>query len=378
MADKIRVLNWNVAGAKYLEKKNINERDVFKKKVNNALKTLLNTLEDDKIAPHIISLQEIVQYRNPDEANKVDFIDETMFPDYCYMPFPLIDTDRHAYTSKWKNIAKIWNNDKVFFAQGNAIMARKDLPLLPIWSLARSSRAESKVATYKNAECNHLIENVIIRSGLYFGDRNTEPRSALVSHFVFDRDDHSDFPDKETGLPKPQDVFVINLHLTTLKGEREGIPQIDAAATKVRLQQLDIVFNEIISTYNSWARSGFLTRGDSPTLKEGETKERFNPLWILCGDFNFTPDSEEYDYIKRRNFFDMIPKKGKGTKASGTGKEASLTLDYIFAGPKFLAFDDNINIDEKSGGEIYSHITCSDHRPMFASVPLAYKPLTDK
>ena len=53
-------------------------------------------------------------------------------------------------------------------------------------------------------------------SGLYFGDRNTEPRAALVSHFIYDSG-------PSTGDPKPLDIFVVNLHLTTLMMEREGV-----------------------------------------------------------------------------------------------------------------------------------------------------------
>jgi hypothetical protein len=372
MADKIRILNWNVAGAKYLETKDEKEREKFKMDVNNALRSYIDTLAMNNRIPHVITLQEIVQYRKPEPNEKlIDFIDESKFPEYCYMPFPLIDTDRHAYTSKWKKIAKIWGNDKIYFAQGNAILAKKDLPLLPVWSLARSSRAESKVVSDEKLKCNHLVENVIIRSGIYFGNRNTEPRSALVSHFVFDRSDGKEFLDDLTGLPKPQDVFVINMHLTTLMYEREGIPQIDDKAVEIRIEQLDIVFNEIISTYNEWARSGFLTRGEIPELKTDETTSRFNPLWILCGDLNFTPESDEYDYIRRRNFVDTIPQKGRGTKAKGPGKEASLTLDYIFAGPKFLSLDDNLG--DQCWGNINPEILCSDHRPMFSCIPLAYK-----
>jgi len=41
-------------------------------------------------------------------------------------------------------------------------------------------------------------------------------------------------------LQYPLDVFVINLHLTTLMGEREGIPQVDEEATRKRLAQLEV------------------------------------------------------------------------------------------------------------------------------------------
>ena len=84
----------------------------------------------------------------------------------------------------------------------------------------------------------------------------------------------------ENGKPIPQDVFVVSLHLTTLTNEREGIPEIDADAIRIRLEQLDIVFGGIISRYNKWASSGFLTRGEKPSLKDKETINRRKPLWL--------------------------------------------------------------------------------------------------
>jgi hypothetical protein len=397
MADIIRLLNWNVAGAKFLETEGMAKRQEYRNRVNEDLVNCIQNLRER--APHVITLQEIVQYQKPSEKQKdpnlppippTDFIDATRFPDYTYQSFPLIDNERHSHTSKFKKVENIWRKDPdweegTYFAQGNAIMSRKDLPLLPVWSLARSTRADriSKAVTQQTINNNHLVENVILESGLYFGDRNTEPRSALVSHFVFDRDDSLNYQEKITTVengtekteykPKPQDVFVINLHLTTLSNEREGIPEIDEKAIKIRLEQLSIIFNGIISRYNHWANSGFKMRDKQPEIMEGETIHRFKPLWILCGDFNFTPRSEEYNYIIRRNFVDSIPQKGSGTKASGFNAEASLTLDYIFAGPKFIALEDHIGTHFFKGNFVDQNTICSDHRPMFAKIPLAYK-----
>jgi hypothetical protein len=370
MADEFRILNWNVAGAKLLEIEDPTKRDEFRNNVNDSLVGTIKSL--GKNAPHVITLQEIIQYKIPGQK-LVDFIDESKFPEYTYLSFPLVDTRRHSYTSKWKKLYKDKKWDpNTFFAQGNAIMSRKDLPILPVWSLANSSRGYQIKGNSESGNRRrrkpHLVEKVGIESGIYFGDRNTEPRSALVSHFVFDDEFHVD---KETKKRIPQDVFVVNLHLTTLTNEREGIPEIDDEATKIRLKQLDVVFSGIISRYNMWAKSGFLTRTDLPVLADNETIKRYKPLWILCGDFNFTPDGDEYQYIQRRNFVDVL--KGLGpTKASGYDNAASLTLDYIFAGPKFISYDE-VRIGSKVAGDIDQKIMCSDHRPMYARIPLGYK-----
>ena len=62
-----------------------------------------------------------------------------------------------------------------------------------------------------------------------------------------------------------------------------------------------------------------------------EDPNRYSPVWILSGDFNFIEESEEYQYIKRRNFIDTVEKKEgmlrgehvEGTKASGVGSRVT-------------------------------------------------------
>ena len=100
------------------------------------------------------------------------------------------------------------------------------------------------------------------------------------------------------------DIFVVNLHLTTLMMEREGVPETDALASRTRQAQLETVFYGIISTYNSWRRNGYRDRGDRRDEDPTETFMRYSPVWILAGDFNFTEESQEYAFMKRMNFID--------------------------------------------------------------------------
>ena len=120
--------------------------------------------------------------------------------------------------------------------------------------------------------------------GLYFGDRNTEPRAALVGHLIYDPEIEQSIP---RGKCKAQDIFIVNVHLTTLAMEREGIPEIDARAAAIRRNQLDVIFNGIVSRYNTWRQEGYPERGQRRTSEPGETFERHPPIWILVGDFNF-------------------------------------------------------------------------------------------
>ncbi len=128
-----RIVNWNVAGAKFLEEKDEEERERIKKEVNLELRRLL-----DRIKPHVVNLQENVQYQEANTELK-EFIDKDTIKGYRFFSFPLIDTNRHAYVSKWKNIVKNWKKEKIYFAQGNAVLYQEDMPNVPIWSLARSA-----------------------------------------------------------------------------------------------------------------------------------------------------------------------------------------------------------------------------------------------
>lgn len=211
------------------------------------------------------------------------------------------------------------------------------------------------------------IEEVILMSGLYFGDRDTEPRAAMVAHFVISKP-----LDKKMKLEKPLDIFVVNLHLTTLMGERQGIPQIDEQGSKIRLAQLDIVLNGIVSRYNNWRRAGYPFRAEKRQPGPKEDFERYSPIWILCGDLNFTPESVECATIQGRNFVDLNPRKGTGTKGSGFGSDATIACDYIFAGPKYISLEPLIieQSIKRNPMPDYS-VDVSDHYPLFAKVPLS-------
>lgn len=212
------------------------------------------------------------------------------------------------------------------------------------------------------------MEVVALESGLYFGERNTEPRAALVVHIVL-----SQIGDEE--LPYPLDVFVVNVHLTTLMLEREGVPAVDEKAAQTRMRQIDSVLNDVISRYNEWRAQSFVIRGEHipPNSKDGrvETHDRLPPIWIIAGDFNFTPESLEYATLVRRGFLSMVPGR---TKAKGLGNDPSLTVDYIFAGPRFEAIDPDRAEDfreNRNKVDVDDDTRVSDHFPLFASVPIS-------
>jgi endonuclease/exonuclease/phosphatase family metal-dependent hydrolase len=355
------ILNWNIGGAKFLEDKIRKQRDETRRKLNMALRGLIHSQGADGI-PDVITLQEIVQYKEPDDDIIQDLLDP--IDGYWYYPFTLIDTNLVSSRAKWNKVLKDsdWHPD-TFFSQGNAFLVRENSPIFPVFdlsSLGHQSRANP---------AEHFVEHVHLDSGLYFGDRNTEPRAALVMHFICD-------PASKDEPGKPVDIFVVNLHLTTLMKEREGVPEIDSMATRTRLSQLDIVFNGIVSRYNSWRQDKYLDRGERREAKPHETFDRHSPVWILAGDFNFTEESDEYMYIKKRNFMDTVmPAQrvttlGRGTKAKGVGHDPTLTLDYIFAGPKFVSLDPVIEEHGINDNKVIhsTRYRASDHYPVYSRI----------
>lgn len=349
-----KILNWNIGGAKYLQDKE-DEREETRKQLNSELQDLIRR---NRRFPDVVTLQEIVWFQKPGEELE-NIIYQDQIEGYRYYPFSLIDSDRLSSKAKWNKVQKSggWP-DGTYFAQGNATLFRNDVPHFPVWDLSASCRCIPQGG-------RHFIEQVNLDSGLYFGDRDTEPRAVLVSHFIYN-------PIGEEGLPL--DILVVNLHLTTLMREREGIPEIDMKASKIRLAQLDVVFCGIVSRYNMWKQLKFPERGEKREKKSGETYERYEPVWILAGDFNFTSESVEYESIKRLNFIDVIPIKGSGTKASGAGNPPTLTVDYIFAGPKFVSLDPLITKAGINNNRVDIDVRGSDHYPMYANIPIV--PLT--
>jgi hypothetical protein len=350
---EFKVLNWNVAGAKYFTIESDTDKDRFRADVNKHLQKLV-----DRHDPHVITLQEIVEYARPGELD-TSLIDPPA--GYTFSPSILIDSRRHPYVAKWQNAARSggWPYN-TYFGQGLGVLWRDDLAgfrHFPVWSVpGPTAQPDGK---------SH-VEEVILMSGLYFGDRDTEPRAAAVSHFVIS----NDLRDSHSELPKALDVFVVNLHLTTLKGEREGIPQIDGEATVIRSHQVDIILNGIVSRYNKWRNRGYRSTGFTAEPNEGDDFKRYSPIWILCGDFNFTPDSLEYQRVKGANFVDVCPNKGSGSKGSGFGSLATLTVDYILVGPKFVSLDPVVVENAVVGNPTPdTTVRVSDHYPLYATIP---------
>jgi len=391
-----RILNWNIGGAKYLELKSKDDREDFRNALNEALQKLIRDH-----APDVVTLQEVVQYTaDPQSDRRQDVLKKrrTGYDGYHYWPRWLIDTERHGHQGKWNLVRDLgrWD-ERAYFAQGNAVLvnnrsgaATRRIQHFSTWDLPCVGQnherweADGSVSGQHEAPNRYCMEEVTLHSGLYFGDRNTEPRAALVSHVVL-WDGFETTTGRRCRLKDPIDIFVVNVHFTTLLLEREGVPQIDEEAARTRLQQLQIVLDGMVSRYNQWRREGYPIRGErvQPDA-ERETHERHSPIWIIAGDFNFTPESVEYQTMVRRGFIDMMPLKVRQipvhvpTKSQGIGKGATITVDYVFGGPRFEAIDPIYVEHNRGQSTVIENVTVSDHLPMLADVPIVVEdPIPD-
>ena len=366
-----KVLNWNIGGAKFFELP-LNEREMFKKQLNHALK-----VEMDEFDPDVVTLQEITEYSDEGDRNNPRQVVEVP-NNYAYFPHILIDTYHRSHPGKWNKVRKLggWKPN-AYLAQGNAFLVHERLKCFPIlslpavgvdydsWQQERStdSNLPSEI-TPNDSRQNSFIEDVSLHTGLYFGSRDTESRAASILHIVIDETMRGG-----ERLTAPLDIFVINLHLTTLTMEREGVPERDSTASRTRVKQLDIVFDRIISRYNQWCLENFPIRNEHVgPIKKVETHTRHRPIWIIAGDFNFTPASNEYRYVIDRNFTDMINGSEHdrlGTKSAGLGKEPTVTVDYVFAGPLFWSLDPKfVRSHSQSHVVRNSDTKVSDHLPI--------------
>ena len=323
---RIKIACWNVGGASFLKKPEL-------QKSPGAHSELLARLCQDH-DPDFVLLQEVVGY--PDRGtgrtqNLVGpLVDDSGKPWNHYRQSDIIDTAQHSHPNKWGQVRTKgeWSPaDRL--VQGNALLWRHDIAHTSIWE--DSARPGDTLQ----------IEEVRLETGLFMGTRTTEPRVASVAHFV-----HED-----------RHVFVVNVHLTTLVGEREDLAETDKRGSQIRLAQIRVILDGVVSRYNSWRRER--NGGKGPI-----------PLWIIGGDFNATENSEEIAEMGRARFVDVCPRKGFGTKRRRGGKQAELTVDYIFVGLRYYScWRDGRDPKIVNPSEpLYWPSNPSDHYPIVAEV----------
>lgn len=160
MKGQVQVLNWNIAGAKYLELPK-GRREDFRRRLNAALTRLIET---DK--PAVVTIQEVVRYHEQDnEADAVHVID---VPDgYSYFPLWLIDTRHQSAKGKWDRVReRIGRSTNSSLAQRNTFLMRKDIAAFRAFQSPKMNRS---------CQISNPVEIVKRGFGLCSGARDAEP-----------------------------------------------------------------------------------------------------------------------------------------------------------------------------------------------------------
>ena len=325
----LTIASWNMAGASLL-KTSIKKRAEKHQTYNKQLKNLIAKTE-----PDIILLQEIIRYGDKNGQSQELF---DIPSGYYYTASMAIDTVNNSYPPKWNKIRREGGWPKnTYLGHGLGILWKKNLAHSSLWNTEPSNQCTGpKLET----------EAVRFETGLFTGNRDTEPRMAMVAHFHL----------------AEHDFFIINVHLTTLKGEREGFPEKDQLGSSIRQKQVDILLNGIISRLNSDRQERFARIGLK--AKPG--------IWLLGGDLNATMDAPEITKIQQLNFARLC--SDAPTKRGKKGNKPTIKVDYFFAGPKYYAFNPVILQDSLNNNEnsflICDGLKVSDHFPIVARFPI--------
>jgi len=363
---RINVMSWNMAGAKMLEHLDPPTDPVAKSYISAYrhvwLKGITPYLSSPrKIHPDIILLQECIGFTDTSidpsgRWGKGQSILSEIFQGYkCYF-FPAVTSHENPHPAKWLKYQQGGDVENfippyINIQQGYGICIKEGIQPRTLWIASKCWEETFNDADKPDRDATLCFEPISITTGLYQGDRDTEPRKAILGRVLL-----------SSGSEKRY-VNFLNVHLNTLKGEREGSIRLNRTAGQSRLVQIDLLLNNVVSAYQEARTYRVPVRGDN----------RKEDIWIIGGDFNATPDSEEISLIKRMGFVDGhekseqkeiedqnsdSPYHGKvGTKWSLKSRSAPpIALDYIFCGLERVAFP---------AGKLNTHDSKKPFRPLF-------------
>ena len=363
---RINVMSWNMAGAKVFGSLDDAPRRVAQTYVDH-----FHSAWKDGILPHfsrppnpppdLVLLQECIGFvdkrTNPSGRWQTgQQILESVFGGYSCFFFPAFSSHTHPHPARWNRFRQPFIEagenfipDQVEAQQGYGVCVRDVGQLRRLWVDEPDPGKIGSEDDLPRGEHQYglCFEAVHTTTGSYLGSRDTEPR--LVVH------GRLKLPDKPD---KGRYVNFLNLHLTTLKGEREGNIRLDRLASAERLQQLDLILDNVVSAYQEEKNHRIPRTGPS----------RQEDIWIVAGDFNAAVDSAELELVRRVGFVDGNPDKRIqdatrtfqnpiGTKWSLSKPAAPpIVLDYILCGLRESAFPVNgVAVDD----------SCRPFRPAF-------------
>ena len=379
LSDKIEinVLTWNVAGAKMFNNLNyppdnaaLGYIEAYYNAWKQVVRDLLPKTSQGPKYPDIILLQECIGFKDKRtepsgrwESGKR--ILQQIFRGYECFFFPALSSRIHPHPGKWQKfkLGNIRNfiPDYVEAQQGYGICIRDPSTLRKLWVDEEDQSQLSSHSDLPGSNFELCFEVINSAPGLYLGNRDTEPRLMVMGRM-------------KIGSPKTVERYVnfVNVHLTTLKGEREGIKTKNDAARTIRLKQLDLLLNSTVSAYQE---------AEKYRIPRNSARE---DIWILGGDFNAIPDSEEMNQLQKEYIDGNIDKRIMDNDASGIysdlpgtkwsskdSKKEPIVVDYILCGLKLTSFSPKqIDITESQRPlrpQFDNTDFTSDHAVLFAS-----------
>lgn len=356
----LRVMSWNMAGAKVFGCLDGDPDPVaktytqhFHEAWEDGVLQHFRTPAHQPDYPDIILLQECIGFMdhrvNPSgrwQTGK-EILQSVFSSSYECFFFPAFSSHTHPHPARWNQFrqgqgTKHFIPEEIEAQQGYGVCVRKDVaPLRRLWVENPHPPKDRPDIDHPTAlQYDLCFEAVHTTTGLYLGGRDTEPRLVVLGRLKV--------PDGSG----ERYVNFLNVHLTTLKGEREGKVRLDRQGSRIRLQQLDLILDNVISAYQE-ATEHRMPRA-TPTQKED--------IWIMAGDFNATPVSEELELVSQAGFIDGNPDKhledAEGTFEGQIGTKWSIkrtpgspiiveyigppiVVDYILCGLQSSAFPVN-------------------------------------
>jgi len=344
---KINVMTWNMAGAKLLKHfdsppTNVAQTyiDQYRSAWTSSIIPYLSFPGPSADFPDIILLQECIGFvdTRPTPSGRWQSgkeILQSIFTGYECFFFPAFSSQKNHNPAKWNKFRigsgiQYFLPDEIDAQQGYGVCVRDPNQLKRIW-IDDKSITENTPSMIDNSSSPYgfSFEAINLTTGMYLGNRDTEPRLAILGRMKLSAGNDERY------------CNFINLHLTTLQGEREGNPKINRIGSEIRLQHLKVIVENIISAY----QESTLYRIPRKTLN------RKDDIWIVAGDFNATPESNELDLIRKSDFIDgnpdkrMIDQSGRfqnqiGTKISLRDKSSPpVVVDYIHCGLQGASFN---------------------------------------
>jgi len=378
---QVRLMSWNMAGAKLFDQLDPDPApaagsyiQAFHRAWNDSIAPWLAIPDND--VPDIILLQECIGFEDHSSSpsgrwQSGNEILSKIFSGYQCFFFPAVTSHDNPHPGKWNrytNGSTVENSvpTTVDIQQGYGICVREGIVSARLWTPWPDPRDAPPDADHANTECTSCFEIIPVSTGLYLGNRDTEPRMVIMGRAKLELDGEHRY------------LNYLNVHLNTLKDEREGNVQLDQRASNSRQQQVGLILENIVSAYQQ----------STQYRMKSNNNDYGSDIWVIGGDFNSTPDSAEIAAILKAGFVDTIDDKRiedadpahnlqdrVGTKWSLIDNECPpVVLDHIFCGLQGSTFTGDVLDVSRSKRPFRPRFDnaafATDHAVLFANVRL--------